>query len=98
MSLARAYIKYLNAGVAEGQINPRIRASTSKASFIRTKLWTSSELVSADEKSLNAARNILNRGLRELKSLGCAGDLESCGVLAEMLDGGKRGRNKNEKW
>ena len=96
MSLAREYIKYLNAGVAEGQINRRIRASTSKASFIRAKVWTSSQRVSADVKSLNAARNILNRGIRELKSLGCSVDIESCGVLAEMLDGGKRGRNKKD--
>ena len=94
MSLAHEYIKYLNAGVAEGQVNPRIRASTSKASFIRTKLWTSAQRVSADVKSLNAARNILNRGIRELKALGCSGDLGSCGALAEMLDGGKRGRKK----
>ena len=34
-------------------------------------------------KCLNAARNILNRGLRELKTFGDATDLDSCGALAE---------------
>ena len=48
-------------------------------------------------KCLNAARNILNRGLRELKRFGGATDLDSCGALAELIDGGKRGRKRKSE-
>ena len=98
MSLARDFLTDLKAAVAEGQVNSKIRAATSKASFIRKVLMTKeAQRVSADNKTLCAARNILNRGLRELASLGCTADKESHGLLAEVLDGGKRGRRKKSE-
>ena len=97
MSCARDYIAFLAAGTAQGEVACKLRAPTSKAEFIRPKLWTPDQRISADEKCINAARNILNRGIRELKSFGNATDIESCGVLAEMFDGGKRGRKRKSE-
>ena len=97
MSCARDYIAFLAAGTAQGEVACKLRAPTSKAEFIRAKLWTPDERVSADVKCLNAARNILNRGLRELRAFGGATDVDSCGALAEMLDGGRRGRKRKSE-
>ena len=60
MQLAREYIVYLKAGQAEGQANSKIRASSSKAEFIRTVVFTNAKRATADNKSISAARNILN--------------------------------------
>ena len=40
MSCARDYIAYLAAGTAQGEVACKLRAPTSKAEFIRSKLWT----------------------------------------------------------
>ena len=77
------YLASLAAGAAQGEVACKLRAPTSKAEFIRAKLWTPDQRISGDVKCLNAARNILNRGLRELKTFGDATDLDSCGALAE---------------
>ena len=97
MSCAREYIAFLAAGTAQGEVACKLRAPTSKAEFIRSKLWTPDQRISADVKCLNAARNILNRGIRELKTFGNATDIDSCGALAEMFDGGKRGRKRKSE-
>ena len=92
LQLAREYIAYLKAGQAEGQVNSKIRASSSKAEFIRAVLFSKAQRATADNKSISAARNILNRGLRELATAGGGVDSETSGLPAELLDGGKRGR------
>ena len=70
MSCARDYLAFLEAGTAQGEVACKLRAPTSKAEFIRSKLWTPDQRVSADTKCLNVARNILNRGIRELNTFG----------------------------
>ena len=97
MSMARDYLNHLKAGVAQGEVACELRAPTSKAEFIRSKLWTPDHRISADVKCLNAARNILNRGIRELNTFGNETDRERSGALAEMLDGGKRGRKRKSE-
>ena len=97
MSCARDYLAFLEAGTAQGEVACKLRAPTSKAEFIRTKLWTPDQRISADTKCLNAARNILNRGIRELNTFGNETERERSGALAEMLDGGKRGRKRKSE-
>ena len=97
MACAREYLAFLAAGVAQGEVACKLRAPTSKAEFIRSKLWTPDQRIASDVKCLNAARNILNRGIGELKQFGDAADLDSCGALAEMLDGGRRGRKRKSE-
>ena len=94
MSMARDYANYLKAGVAQGEVACKLRAPTSKAEFIRSKLWTPDMRYSADVKCLNAARNILNRGIRELRTFGTDEEMTSLGALAGVCDAGKRGRKR----
>jgi len=52
MAVAREYICYLGAGAAEGQVNSKISAQTSKADFIRTVLMSDRQRATADNNSL----------------------------------------------
>ena len=58
MSAAREYIAYLGAGVAEGQVNSKISAQTSKADFIRTVLMSDEKRATADNNALSKVRNL----------------------------------------
>ena len=95
--MARDYLNYLNAGIVQGEVACKLRSTTSKAEFIRSKLWTPDMRFSADVKCLNAARNILNRGIRELHTFGTSDEMMRLGALAGVSDGGKRGRKKKRR-
>ena len=91
--LARKYIVYVNNGRVEGQVNCKIRAKSSKAEFIRTVLYKGNKRVTADNKSISASRNILNRGINEFASAGGGVDNDTFGLPAELLHGGMQGRH-----
>ena len=94
VQLAREYVAYAKAGLAEGQVRGKVIAKSSKAEFIRTVLYKSNKRATADNKSISKYCNVLNRGIRELAKAGGGVDGGIDGLPAELLHGGKRGRHK----
>ena len=68
-----------------------MKCDNTKAAFIREHLHTGSREHMADMKSVDAHRNVLNRGLRELAEE-CGGASEALRPHKEVFDAGVRGR------
>ena len=78
-------------GVKAGKPSVQIASSTTKADFIRQHVYTDNPKAQVYMKSVEAHRNVLNRGLGELAAE-CGGAAEAWAASKAVVDAGVRGR------